>query len=130
MHLVPTPTNVDSQTVTIQNSQRVTNINIGLITGVAIAIVLVVMIIVLTLILVGAIAMYRRNQHKTELPTVNNEAYGTVPKNLAVHIEEDTYDYVPTHPTMNQLAMDSINTTQNEAYVTNTEVVQNMSHYL
>ena len=138
-NIVPTPANVGSQTINIlltsypsitahQNPQSATNI--GIITGVATTIVLVVVIIVLTLTVVGAIAICRQNQHKTEVPTVSNEAYGTVPKNLAVHIKEDTYDYIHTHPNMNQQATDSINTTQNEAYVTNTEVVQSMSHYL
>ena len=88
MHLVTTPINVGSQTVTVQS---VTNVNIGLITGVATAAVLVVIIIVLTLIAVGAITICRRNQHQTKVPTVSNEAYGTVLKNLAVHINLRLY---------------------------------------
>lgn len=123
MHPVPTPTNSGSQIVK----------NIGLITGVATTIVLVLMIIVLTLIVVGAITMCRRkrNQHKNKSPIVSNEACGTITKNLAAHkqeeVEEDTYDYVLLP--MNQQVMESINTIQNEAYLTNNEVIQSMSHY-
>ena len=65
----------------------------------------------------------RRNRYSdTKVVITSNEAYGAVP---VVHIVDDTYDY----PTMNYQAMDSINTTQNEAYATTTEVIQSMSHY-
>ena len=122
MYPVPTPTNSGSRIVK----------NIGLITGAATTIVLVLMIIALTLIVVGAITMCRRkrNRHKNKSPIVSDEACGTITKNLAAHkqeVEEDTYDYVL--PPMNQQVMESINTIQNEAYLTNNEVVQSMSHY-
>lgn len=127
-HIAPTPADFGSQitkmlskyrsSVTVNQSPQ-SDTTIGLITGVATTVVVVVVVLVLTLIVVGAIAMRRRNQHKIKVPTVSNEAYGAVPKNLAAHTqaeEENTYDYV--HPTTNQQAMGSINITQNEAYGT------------
>jgi hypothetical protein len=132
-HIVPTPADFASQmtkilskyysmTSTTVNQHPQSDTNIGLISGVATTIVLAVMVLVLTLIVVGAIVMCRRNQHKTKVPTISNEAYGAVAKNSRSPAytqaeEEDTYDYV--HPlTTDQQVMDSINTTQNEAYGT------------
>ena len=112
--------NYRSSTTVNQGPQSDTTIGPGLITGVATTVALVVTILILTLIVVGVIAMRRQNQCKTKVPTISNEAYGTVSKNLAAHTqaaeEENIYDYV--HPVTNQQGMNSINTTQNEAYGT------------
>ena len=139
VHPSPTPVNVGSQTVNIiseshpstvvnQSSKNVNNI--GLITGITATVVVVVMIIVLTLIVMGAIICMktRQNHRKDKVPTVSNEAYGAIPKSMVAHvhmIEDDTYDY----PTMNHQVVELINTTQNEAYATTTEVIQSTSHY-
>ena len=99
--------------------------NAGLIIGITTVVVLLVIIFVLTITVVGATILckkVRQNHRNDKVATTSNEAYGAIP---VIHIEDDTYDY----PTMNYQDMDSINTTQNEAYATNTEVVRSMLHH-
>ena len=99
--------------------------NVGIITGIATVVVVMVVILVLIIIVVGAAILcmkVRQNHRNDKVATTSNEAYGAIPD---IHIEEDTYDY----PTMNYQVMDSINTTQNEAYATNTEAVRSMLHH-
>ena len=91
------------------NSDR--NNNIGLVTGITVTALLLVVIITMALVLGLLVSMKLKRYHK------NEGAYGNGLQDTDIH----TYDY----PTMDDQAMDSINTKKNEAYAANIEVKSN-----
>ena len=82
--------------------------------GIIVAALVVAIIVTLALVLGFVVFM---KIHKNKVPMVTNEAYGTGRKDTVVNPEKNGYDY----PSMDDQAIKSIDTTQNEAYATNAE---------
>ena len=88
--------------------------NIGQLVGIIVAVLVVAMIITLAVVLGFARCM---KLHKNAVSMTTNEAYGTTFQDTTVCMEGDTYDY----PSMEDQAIKSIDTKQNEAYATSAE---------